>query len=121
MIELDIDYKRIGARIRSARKELSMTQSKLAESIGLSVNHISHIETGASPLSLPALLAICQVLGCTADRLLYDILPQSNPFYLNADIAKCFQNVDRVECYVMLSVANAAKEAIRFNSDRIEL
>jgi transcriptional regulator with XRE-family HTH domain len=113
MIDLNIDYKLIGARIRSARKELSITQSTLSENVGLSENHISHIETGASPLSLPALLAICQALNCTADRLLYDVLPQSNLYYMNDDIAKCFEDVDRIECYVMLSVANAAKEAMR--------
>jgi len=41
MIEMAIDYKRIGARIRAARKEMNLTQALMSECIELSENHIS--------------------------------------------------------------------------------
>jgi transcriptional regulator with XRE-family HTH domain len=113
MSKLNIDYKRIGSQIRNARKGVNMTQATMAEKINLSVNHISHIECGASPLSLPALLSICEVLNCTADRLLYDNLPQTSQTYRNADIKKCFEDADQYETAVMLAVANSAKQSMR--------
>ena len=113
MIELAIDYKLIGTRIRAARKESNLTQSVCSERVGISENHLSHIECGVAPLSLPALLSICHVLNCTADRLLYDNLPLINKTYLNTDISRCFQDTTMEESSVMLAVANAAKDAIR--------
>ena len=114
MNEFSIDYKLIGTRIRKTRKEQKITQSRLSEACGLSENHISHIETGQA-LSLPALISICYALNCTADRLLYDNLPQLNAVYLHEDINKCFQDTSKEESTVMLAVANAAKDAIRNN------
>ena len=110
-----IDYKLIGTRIRTVRKDQKITQERLAYLTGLSVNHISHVETGQA-LSLPALLSICHALNCTADRLLYDNLPQLNPVYLNEDIGKCFEDSTKEESTIMLAVANAAKNAIRNKS-----
>ena len=112
MSGLAIDYKQIGARIRTVRKEQNMTQEHLGYLTGLSVNHISHVETGQA-LSLPALLAICHALSCTADRLLYDNLPHLNPVYLSEDIRKCFHDTSKDESSIMLAVANTAKEAFR--------
>lgn len=113
MLGQDIDYKLIGKQIRNVRKERNITQDMLSQITSLSVNHISHIETGASALSLPALLSICRALDTTADRLLYDNLPVSNQTYLNADIAQCFQDITKDESAVMLAVANAAKDVMR--------
>ena len=113
MIELAIDYKLIGTRIRAARKESNLTQSVCSERVGISENHLSHIECGVAPLSLPALLAICHVLNCTADRLLYDNLPFLNQMYLKSDISKCFQDATMDESSVMIAVADAAKTAMR--------
>jgi hypothetical protein len=62
---------------------------------------------------LPALLSICHVLGCTADRLLYDNLSVPNKSYLRNDIANCFEDVTMKETAVMLAVASAAKESMR--------
>ena len=112
MSEQIIDYKRICARIRTARKEQNITQERLSSLTGLSVNHISYVETGQA-LSLPALLAICNALNCTADRLLYDNLAHLNPVYLSEDIRKCFHDTSKDESSIMLAVANTAKEAFR--------
>lgn len=47
-----IDYKRVGRNIREVRHSVGLTQEKLAEHAGLSINHISHVEIGSSPVSL---------------------------------------------------------------------
>lgn len=61
----------IGEKIRIRRKELNMTQEKLAESSGLSPNFISRLErTSAQNVSLKALESISHALNITVADLL---------------------------------------------------
>ena len=39
-------FKRVGAIIKNRRRELSYSQSYIAEELGVSVSHISNIENG---------------------------------------------------------------------------
>lgn len=52
-----MDYKELGNRVREARTIYGITQSNLAERVGCSVQHISHIETGHTKASLPLLVS----------------------------------------------------------------
>jgi len=110
-----VNYKLIGKNIGNARRSINLTQEALAETTGYSVNHISHIEIGSNPVSLPALVKICEALGTTADRILYDNLSQRTN-YLDADVASCFADVSPQEASVMLAVALSAKQALRILS-----
>ena len=47
-----MDYYEIGQRIRRVRKAKGISQEQLAEMVGISVTHMSHIETGNTKLSL---------------------------------------------------------------------
>ena len=51
-----MDYYKIGQRIRKFRKANNLSQEQLAEKIGISVTHLSHIETGNTKLSLQVLV-----------------------------------------------------------------
>ena len=42
----EIDFERIGQRVKQARIDKGYTQAELGEVIGCSNNHMSHIETG---------------------------------------------------------------------------
>lgn len=67
-----MDYYAIGQRIRKIRKAHHLSQEALAEKIGISVTHMSHIETGNTKLSLPVLVDLAQALEVRSDDLLYD-------------------------------------------------
>lgn len=67
-----IDYKALGSRIRSARKESHMTQEQLAEACALSDAHIGHIERGTRIPSLETLVRLSEVLCVSLDWLLLD-------------------------------------------------
>ncbi len=67
-----MNYKEIGIRIRRLRKEKNLTQEQLAEKINISTTHMSHIETGATKLSLPVLVDIAHSLNTSVDDLLCD-------------------------------------------------
>lgn len=69
-MNININYGLIGSRICQRRKELHITQKKLAEQIDISNNHISGIETGEKKPSLETLLIICDALDISVDYLL---------------------------------------------------
>ena len=52
---MELDYKAIGQNIREHRRKSGLNQKELAELVNLSPQHISHIETGHTKLSLPTL------------------------------------------------------------------
>ena len=72
---MEINYKKLGKRIQSARKEAGLSQEQLAEAIGKSPSAISTIETGKRGASLETLIRIANALQVSADYLLADQLP----------------------------------------------
>lgn len=67
---MNIDYKLIGARIKSARKNKGITQGVLAEKLDVSVGYISQVERGTTKISLDLLGAIASILGCDVSSLI---------------------------------------------------
>ena len=68
---MDIDYMKVGERVREKRKSDGFTQAQLAEEVDLSTEYICEIETGRKNASLAALARISAVLDVTVDELLY--------------------------------------------------
>ena len=68
----------MGRRIRLRRKELGLTQNKLAELLKVSNNHLSAIENGREKPSLEKFVILCELLKTTPDFLLLGILHSSN-------------------------------------------
>ena len=63
----------IGRNIQSARERVGYTQETLSELIGISPNHMSAIERGASGVSLETLRRICRVLDVSADSIVFGL------------------------------------------------
>ena len=61
---MSIDYKIIGSRIKTKRKEKRLTQENLAELLDVSVGYVSQIERGITKISLDTLGAIRGILDC---------------------------------------------------------
>ena len=70
-----MNYYEVGQRIRKFRKAYNFSQEQLAEKVGVSTTHMSHIETGNTKLSLSVFVKIADVLSVQTDELLYDIPP----------------------------------------------
>ncbi|MCH5344191.1 MAG: helix-turn-helix transcriptional regulator [Acetatifactor sp.] len=60
----------MGNRIKIRRKELKMKQTELAETLGISNNHMSSIENGRQKPSRDIFVKICQHLNVTPDYIL---------------------------------------------------
>lgn len=57
----------LGQLLRSARKQRSLTQTDIANRLGLSQNRVSYLESHAEALSVKQLLAWCAALGLELD------------------------------------------------------
>lgn len=62
----------VGRRVRDARKERSLSQSALAEQIGVKYQQIQRYENGVNRISASRLLRISQALGLPLSALLPD-------------------------------------------------
>lgn len=69
-----MDCIKLGERVRSIRKRRGLTQAQLAELTGYSVQHISHVETGMTKLSIDCIVIIANTLAVSLDYLLIDSL-----------------------------------------------
>ncbi len=66
-----INFGAIGKRIKEKRKELVLTQEKLAEMLDVSVEHLSRIETGSYRPSLILIEKICAIFGVEESELMF--------------------------------------------------
>ncbi len=66
----EVDYEKLGIRIKAARKLKGLTQERLAEAVSCNTSHISNIENNYTKVSLNVLLAIANVLETTIDSLI---------------------------------------------------
>lgn len=78
-----MDGRMTGERIQKLRKARGMTQEKLAEAAGMSVNYLSNIENGHDVCGTRRLLAIANALEASmdyllADNLVYNLLEQKS-------------------------------------------
>ena len=72
MVPREVDYEKIGARIKRLRTEKGLTQAELSDMAGCSNNYLSHVETAQSKVSLSVLLQIATALNTSLDYFLLD-------------------------------------------------
>lgn len=68
----EIDYNKVGQRVRQARILRGLTQAELGEMVDCSNNHMSHIESGQTKVSLSLLLKLSYALDTSLDFFLLD-------------------------------------------------
>ena len=68
----EIDFTKIGQRIKTARNEKGINQADLGSLIGCSNNHVSHVEVGQTKVSLSMLLKLSLILEKDFDYFLLD-------------------------------------------------
>lgn len=58
-------------RIRKAREDMGYTREKFAELLDVSVSYLAEVERGRTGISVKMLIKICNVLGLSADYVLF--------------------------------------------------
>lgn len=71
-MQQEIDYGKLGLKIKEIRQRQGYTQDALAELVNCNTSHISNIENNHTKVSLNLLLAIANMLHTSIDYLLSD-------------------------------------------------
>jgi len=109
-----MDYYEIGQRIRKKRKAAGLSQDQLAEKVGISTTHMSHIETGNTKLSLPVFVELAEALEVRTDELLYDAAPANRSVSID-EIIKMLEHCDSRQLRIMEDIIKATKVALDAN------
>lgn len=109
-------YFEIGQRIRRYRKACGLSQEALAGRVGISVTHMSHIETGNAKLSLPVLAKIADELSVGVDALLSDA-PKPDKAALSAGVQEILDSFEANELPVAIEVLCALRNALAKQRD----
>ena len=67
----------VGENIRLYREKAGYSRERLSELMGVSPRFIADVETGFAGVSLTTLKKLCEVLGVSADRLLWQQEPSA--------------------------------------------
>lgn len=73
-MDYEMDYVKLGVRVRQQRVLSGMTQEELSEKAGISCSFVGHIERGEKKASLETLVALCNSLEVSPTMLLQDSL-----------------------------------------------
>lgn len=114
---MHINYTDIGNQIRYERKKKNITQERLAELCNISIPHMSNIENARTKVSLPVLVDIANVLGCTVDRLLCNSL-QNNNAISNSIIYDVLSDCNNEQKEVVMDTIFALKEALNKHGEK---
>lgn len=106
-----MNYYEIGQRIRKYRKASKLSQEQLAEKAGISVTHMSHIETGNTKLSLPVLVNIANILSVQTDAIIYQT-PQINKSSVKQEVSELIDSCSVNKLNVILDVLKSTKMSL---------
>ena len=91
----EIDYIKVGKRIRDARKSMNITQESLSEMCGCTSKHLSSVENGKKKPSIELLTKLSAALETSVDSFLVDS-PVSYPqFFIDAVIAEKLSRLEK--------------------------
>lgn len=99
----------IGKRIAEIRRLHHITQEALANDLGVSPKHISHVECGTSSLSLKNLSMFCDLFHCSLDYLIFGNSKSDVLSKLPAEITQILstgtdEDIDRLNRYLQVYV-----------------
>ena len=109
---MEINYAAIGARVRRFRKTLYITQAQLGERAQVEPSNISHIERGATKVSLPTLLKIANTLHVSLDDLVYDSIESSRRVSMK-ELEELLSDCSDSELKAIVEMVKSTKNILR--------
>ena len=102
----------IGVRIRSARLARKMSQAELAERAGISLSHVSEVETGKTDMRLSHFVKIIEALQVSADTILCAEVPETN-IIKGQEYEKVLADCTPTEISMLIKITEEIKSALR--------
>lgn len=107
-VDLGINYKAIGARLRAARLKKDINQEEVANLLDSTQSLVSNIETGYKKPSLSIFIKLCQIYEVSFDSILLDNLPHLIQS-LNPDFDEILSDCNEKERVFLLLLLKEAK------------
>ena len=107
-IDLGIDYKAIGNRLRESRIRKNIKQEEVADLFDTTQSFISKIETGYSKPSLSTLIKLCKIYEVSFDYIIFDNLDHIKQS-LNPDFDEILSDCNEKERVFLLLLLKEAK------------
>ena len=71
-------------RIRKAREDMGYTRERFAEKLDVSVSYLAELERGRTGISVKMLIKVCNLLGLSADYVLFGTERNTDTLRLDA-------------------------------------
>ncbi len=110
---MELDYNKLGQRIRKYRMAAHFTQEQLAEAVDVVPSSISRIETNANSCSLSLLIKIATAFNVGIDALICDSLPPVKDLYIRKDFETLLSDCTTKELNLLFRVLEVTKKALR--------
>ena len=110
---MELDYKKLGKRIKEQRLKQHLTQEKLGEIVGVATSNISHIERATTQVSLSSLVKIANALDSSLDRLVCDSIYSIADLYIEQYISNQLKGCSLAEKQIIKDIVIAAKKSLK--------
>lgn len=121
-MDVTIDWKLLGGRLKEARKRHKLTQEKLGEKVGISASYISRIETGKDQMSMYRFFTLAVYLQVPPVDLLTGCCPnvvmESRKPSISPDKSHMYELIDRASA-PMLKTMCAVCDGLMSNADSL--
>lgn len=101
-----INFKIIGQRIKTFRKNRFLTQEKLAELLNVSTEHLSRIETGSYRPSLNLIENISEILEVSEEELMFGT---KNETEMNKELCNRFNELSTEKKQAVMMILDLIK------------
>lgn len=99
----EIDYGKLGLKIKELRQNRGLTQEKLGELVNCNTSHISNIENNHTKVSLNVLLSIANSLHSSIDYLLSNQY-ENTSLALDNEILRVLKDCDNIKKEKILKI-----------------
>ena len=102
----------LGTKIKQRREELGMTQTQLADKLGVTKGAVGNYETDANAPKMAVLNKLFQVLQCDANYLFQDDLPDQpyTPSPEELAALRRYRNLDKYGKAAVAAILDAGDE-----------
>ena len=107
-MQQEIDYAKLGVKIKEMRQKAGLTQDNLAEIVNCNTSHISNIENNHTKVSLNVLFSLANALDTSIDFLLAEQL-ENSALALDNEILRALKNCDNQTKEKLLKIAEIIK------------
>jgi transcriptional regulator with XRE-family HTH domain len=110
--ESEKKMKKVGERVRQARKQRGLSQTQLAEAAQVSPSHISDLENGKKTIGLDIFMRITEALQVSADSILQTNVPEVMVTF-KAEYSEVLDDCNPEEARFLIDLSRYLKKNIR--------